>query len=394
MKKIILLVFILNAMLCAKATMSQKSYDSLMKVQKHIELNEIKKAKEILNILLESKNNYTKSYTYQYLANITLQDNNYEKTKEYYENIIKLNSLEKNNINRIKLSLSKIYLSLEEYSKSIKLSKELLKNPETSIKIQTDIYKTLIYASYYTKKFQDSISYSKKYINLSKEKKENIYQIYYSSYIELKNYHKAISTLNTMVRIWQNQQNYWLQLISLYQETKQYKKALSTIELSYKEKVLDPKKYTQFFVNLLLQNDLFQKGSLALENGIKKGYIKDDKKSFELLMSAYLSAKEFNKAVSNMSTSKYAKNLKFKKILANLYYNEHNYKATIKVLKSIAQVKKIDPEVQILLALSYYEINNIKETTIHLQNVLHTKKRKRAIQIAKALRIDINKAFN
>jgi len=388
MKKIIVIILILNAVLYAKPTMSQKNYDLLMSAEKLIELDDVKKAKEILNKLVLSKNDYAKSYAYQYLANLSLQTADYNKTKTYYETIIKLAALDENNIDRIKFSLSKIYLSLEEYDKCIILSKELLNNKND---LTLDLYESLIYAYYYKKEFKKSIVYSKKYNALSKEKKENIYQMLYSSHIELKKYAQAITTLNTMVKKWTQKQNYWLQLISLYQETKQYKKALATIELSYKEKILDPKKNTQFYVNLLLQNDLFQKGSLAIEQGINKGYIKKDARSFELLISAYLSAKEVDKAIKKLSTSKFAKTNKYKKILANLHYNNHHYKSTIKVLKSIAQKtkKEFDADVHILFALCYFELEDIKNTTLHLKKVYHSKKKKRAVEIAKVLQIKL-----
>ena len=88
MKKLIVILLIINAVIYAKPTMSQKSYDSLMSAQKFIELNKVKKAKEILNKIILLKNNYAKSYAYQYLANLSMQENDYKTTQEYYENII------------------------------------------------------------------------------------------------------------------------------------------------------------------------------------------------------------------------------------------------------------------------------------------------------------------
>ena len=388
MKKLILLLCIISTITYAKPTMSQKSYDLLMTAQKHIELNEIKQAKEILNLLLEEKNDYAKSYAYQYLANLALQDNKYKIAQKYYENIIKMNSLAKENIDRIKFSLSKISLSLEQYNKSIKLSTELLKDSKIS---KTDIYETLVYSYYYTKKFKNSIKYSKLFNASTKKKNETIYQILYSSYVELKKYRDGIKTLETMVRLWPERSNYWLQLTSLFQETKQYKKALSTIELAYKKKILEPKKNTRFYVNLLVQNNLYQKGSLVLENGIKKKYIKEDKKTFELLISSYLNAKEIDKSIKKLKNSKFAQNKKYKKILANLYYNKHHYKSTISTLKSTypKNIKKFDADTEILLALCYFELEKISESKKHLQNTLKTKSKKRALEIAKTLRIDL-----
>ena len=388
MKKIILLLLFLNAILNANVTMSQKSYNILMKAQKNMEENKIEEAKVLLNQLVEGKNSYAKSYAYQYLANMTLQDNDYVQTAKYYEIIITLNSLEKERIDQIKLSLSKIYLSLEKYTKSLKLSQELLNNSKIEKK---DIYETFIFAYYYTKKFKQSISYSHKFIALSKEKKENIYQILYSSYIELKDNKNAIKTLLVMTRQWYTQKNYWLQLASLYQETKQYKKALSTIELSYKKNVLDPKKHTLFFVNLLFQNDLYQKASSTLETALKDGSIKENKKTFELLISSYLNAKEYDKAIYKISHSKFIKQKKYKKILANLYYRKHDYQSAVNIFTKNIQQKiiKADTDLHVLLALSYFELNNMKNTIVHLKEVFHSKKRKRAIQLAKALRINI-----
>lgn len=389
MRKLILLTIILSSVLFAKATMSQKDFENLMNAQKLIEENKIIEAKELLNKLSQKKNDYLKSYSYQFLSNIALENNDYEKVKEYYEKIVALNAFEKKNIDNIKLSLARIYLSLEEYSKSLKLLDELEKDSEIS---KLSIYENYVYVYYYTKKFDESINYAKKYNQLSKKKKENIYQLLYSSYIEVKKYNEAIQALEVMVKVWHDKQNYWLQLISLYQQEKQYKKALSTIELTYKEKVLDPNKHTLLFANLLFQNELYKKTSLVLENGLKNGYLKDEEKIFNLLISSYLNAKDYDKAISALETSKHAKNYKLRKILANLYYEKHQYNQSIKVIEKLNKKDKIEGDLRILLALCYYEVENTKECKLNLQKALSSKKSKnRALQIAKALRIELDK---
>jgi len=389
MKKIILMMLLFSAMLHANVTMSQKSYNLLMEAQKNIEEDKIKEAKILLNTLLEEKNSYVQSYAYQYLANISLHNGDYKSSKKYYETIIKLDALDKERIDEIKFSLSRIYLSLEQYSQSLKLSHELLKNSKIDKK---DIYEIFVFAYYYTQNFKKSIFYSQKFISVSKEKKENIYQILYASYIELKDHKNAIKTLKVMTRKWYTQKNYWLQLASLYQENKKYKKALSTIELSYKKNVLDPKKHTLFFVNLLFQNELYQKASSTLELAFKENFLKENKETFELLISSYLNAKEYDKAIIKLSHSKLAKKKKYTKILANLYYNKHDYKSTITTLtkKMKQKIKRSDTELHILLALSYFEINKKQNSITHLREIFHSKKKKRAITLAKALRINID----
>ncbi len=388
MIRLLILPFILCAVIYAKQTMSQKSYEALMEVQELIDKDKISEAKVILNKLLEKKNEYTKSYAYQYLSNIALGDGDYKEVSNYYEKIIELNSFEKKSIDKIKESLAKIYLSLEDYDKTIKLSHELLKTPEIK---KLGLYENLVYSYYYKKEFKKSIKYSNKYNTLSKDKKENIYQILYSSYIELKNHKKAISTLEIMVKKWYDKQAYWLQLISLYQETKQYKKALSTLELAYKEDILDPNKHTLFFANLLLQNKLYKKGSETLEYGIKNGFIKEEQNIFELLIASYLNAKEYDKLIDKLENSKFADSAKLKKILANLYYEKHDYKNAIKVLEKMHAKKHLDGNQSLILALAYFEIEDMNSCKINLQRALKdTKTKKRAKRIAKSLRINLD----
>lgn len=391
MKKLLLSIIMFNTILFANQVMSPKSFNILNEAQQHIEEDKIKEAKLLLNQLLEEDNDYVKSYAYQYLANITLQDGDYEKTQEYYAIIVDLNALEKERIDQIKLSLSKIYLSLEKFDKSIKLSSELLADSKIA---KEDIYETFIFAYYYTKEFKKTIDFVHKYNALVEEKKENIYQILYSSYIERKDYKNAIVTLKVMVKKWYNKESYWLQLASLYQETGQYKKALSTVELSYKKKILNPKKHTRFYVNLLFQNELYHKSALTLEKALKNGSIKEDKKMFEILISSYVNAKEFDKAIEKITHSKFEKKMKYKEILANLYYAKHDYNSTIKVLTQKSNHKKkrgkLAPDMHILLALSYYELENKKQTKLHLKKAYHTKKKKRARQLAEALRIKLH----
>lgn len=393
MKKLVFITFLFcSSLFAAKATMSQKDFESLMSAQELIEENKIVEAKVILNKLLEKKNDYLKSYTYQFLSNIALQDNKYEKVIEYYKKILELDAFEKESIDKIKLSLARIYLSLEEYKKSIEILKGLQKDSKVS---KLGIYENFVYAYYYTKEFTQSLNYANMYNKLSKKKKENIYQLLYSSQIELKNYDDAIKTLEIMVKEWHDKQNYWLQLISLYQEKKRYKEALSTIELTYKEKLLEPKKHTLLFANLLFQNELYNKTSIVLEDGLKRAYLEDEEKIFNLLLSSHLNAKEYDKAIFLLENSKHAKKYKLKKILANLYYEKHAYKNAIKVIEKLHHKntkRNLDGELCILLALCHYELENTKKCKESLQKALYSKKSKhRAIQIAKTLRIKLDK---
>lgn len=393
MKKILIILGITITLLQAihaKSNMSQAVYNKLNKSQELILKKDYKASLFLLKTILASKaNDYERSYALQYIANIYIEKNDYKKATSSYEKIVKLEAFDKKNIDKIKYSLSRIYLSLEDYEKCIKVSKQLLLNSKIKKK---DIYENLIFAYYYTNKFKQSILYTKEVFKEITKPKESLYQILYSSYIEEKEYKNAIKTLKVMLKRWHKNETYWLQLISLYQEQRAYKKSLATFELAYKKDGLNQAKHSLYFANILLQNNLYNKAALVLENSLKNGFIKNDKKIFETLVSSYLNARETNKAVKLLEKSSYAKTPKFTLLLANIQYNKQRYKETIKILKDykIKRNTRKDGEKYILLALSYNELDNKKECINNLKKAhINKYEKKRAYNISKSLQVKI-----
>ncbi|AXH14023.1 tetratricopeptide repeat protein [Malaciobacter mytili] len=370
MKKLILILLLASCPLWAKPSMSQKTYDELIKAQKLMDKQDYKLAKTILEELLkQKKNDYEKSFILQTLANIHIYNNQYEKVEKAYEEIIKLNAFEEKNIHSIKYSLGKIYLSSMKYNKSLKLSLELL---NSKVIKKEDIYENLILAYYYDKNYKKSIEYSKLYFQTKQKIDESWYKILYSSYIELKDYKNGIEVMKTMVKLFNTKEEYWVQLASLYQQTNQLKKSLSTLELAFKNSVLTKKDNILYFINILLQNEVYNKASLLLAKAVKENLIKEDKKIFEILVSSYINSKQIQKAINKLENSEF-KEEKYQFLLANLYYNKHQFDKSLEVLNSIKTIKnsKVDGEKNILKALCYYELDNKKDSIKTLEQVVN-----------------------
>lgn len=370
MKKLILVFLLAFCSLWAKPSMSQKTYDELIKAQKLMDKQDYKLAKTILEELLkQKKNDYEKSFILQTLANIYIYNNQYEKVEKAYEEIIKLNAFEENNIHRIKYSLGKIYLSSMKYNKSLKVSLELL---NSKVIKKEDIYENLILAYYYDKNYKKSIEYSKLYFQIKQKIDESWYKILYSSYIELKDYENGIIVMKTMVKLFSIKEEYWVQLASLYQQTNKLKKSLSTLELAFKNSVLSKKDNILYFINILLQNEVYNKASVLLAKAIKENLIKEDKKIFEILVSSYINSKQIHEAINKLENSEF-KEEKYQFLLANLYYNKHNFAKSLEVLNSIKTTKnsKNDGEKKILKALCYYELDNKTDSIKTLEQVVN-----------------------
>ena len=391
MKIILLISFLIFNFVEAKGTLSEATYKKLLKAQKHIEKDQYKEAKTILVAIVEKQNNISKSYALQELANIYIASNDYNEVAKSYEQILKLNSFEQKDLDSIKLSLSQIYLSQEKYDKTIKYSFELLESKTAN---KNMVYQNLALSYYYKKEYDDNIFYTKKVIETTDaiEKKESWYRMLYSSYIILDNYSHAIKTLNVMVKHYPTKEDYWLQLVSAYQTVKEYKRSLATMELGYGKNFIDKKKHTLYLVNILLQNENYNKAASLLESSIKSKIVEDTKKNFDLLVASHLNAKNIDKIISLLSNSKHAKTEKYVLLLSNLYYNEGKYSKVIATLENFKFKKhtKKDGRKSILMALSYFELNFKKESQIYLKKASHNKyEKRRAKNIAKELNFHI-----
>ncbi len=384
MKKLILLILIITNIFSAQKTISKRVYKQLQKAQKLIEKKEYIRAKNILDPIVKDRENIMeKTYALQSLANIYINQNKYKKVIGYYEQIIDLNSLEKKDIDNIKFTLSKIHLSQANYKKSIKYSKELLLSPHIK---KNSLIENLALAYYYDTRYKQSSSYIKQVIKVKKDK-EQWYRMLYSSYIEIKNYPDAIKTLKYMIGQY-NQEEYWMQLISIYQTTKKHKKTLATLELAYKKKAINQKKNLMYLVNILFQHNLYNKAALLMDDSIKRDLLVLNEKNFNLMISAYLNAKNYKKAIPKLSTSKFSKTDKYKLILGNIHFNNSRYKEAINTLSKFKFTKnsKIDGKRNTLTALCFYELDNTKESKKYLKKAIKNKfEKKRATNLAKDL---------
>ena len=363
MKKVFIIIIGLAIGAFANHTMSQKIFNVLNIAEK---LSEQNKGKEFLALLkkIEKRNlnKYEKSYILQTRANYYLSKNKYKEAGKQYEQIISINVFKRQNIERMKLSLARIYLYSQEYKKSIKLLNSLKNSKYITKEI---LYENLILATYYSKDYLLSIKYSEKYFSLVQAPQESFYKILYSSYVEIKDYDNAISTLKIMIKKWSNNEIYWVQLASLYEKKGELKNTLAILDIANKENILKSPDNILYFISILHQSKIYCKAAIVLE----KGLIKKSKRNFELLLSSYFNSKQNAKFVKLLDTSSFAKEAKYQLILASIYYKKQKFENSIKVLKQI----KVKPELSeygeknIQLALNYYAKDKKSECIKYLE---------------------------
>ncbi len=387
MKKLIL-IFLSIFIYVNAQSVPQSVYNKLEKSNRLISQKKYSQAKNILRTILDSKNKLSQTYAYEALGNIGLYEDKYKDTIRWYEKIITLNKLEKKAMDRIKFSLSQLYISEEQYKKSITYSLKLLK--DSSIK-KSSINENLALAYYYDEQYKKAISYIRTIIK-TKKQKESWYKMLYSAYVGTKDYKNAISTIKYMIKTYNKNETYWMQLVSLYQNMGNRKKALATLELIYENNIVNKKKNIMYLVNILIQNGIYNKAATFIESGLKNGILEKNEKNSKLLVSCLLNAKNYKKVIPILNTPKFLENDKYQLILGNIYYNKANYKKSIDTLKNHKFKKNTKYEGQgyILLGLSFYEIDDLKSSKKYFKMAMKNQyEKERAKSLIRNLQLKI-----
>ncbi len=359
MKKLILLFLSVFIYLNAQSV-PQGVYNKLKKSNNLISKKKYSQAKNILIGITNSQNKLARSYAYEALGNIAIHQNRYKNTIKWYEKILQLNAMKKKDIDKIMFSLSQIYLSEKKYKKSINYSKRLLLNSSIS---RNSIYENLALAYYYDEQYKKSISYIK-HILKTKKQKESWYKMLYSAYVSTKNYNDAILIIKYMIKTYNKNENYWMQLVSLYQIIGNQKKSLATLELIYENDIVNKKKNVMYLLNILIQNGIYNKAAIFIEDSFKKNILKKNEKNSNLLLSCLLKAKNYKKVIPILNSTRYKNKDKYRLILGNIFYNKAKYKKTINILKNYKFIKNTKYEGQgyILLALCFYELDDFESS--------------------------------
>lgn len=402
MKKIVLLTFICT--LCAFASMSNADFKQLQKIQGLIEKQAYKQAQTQLQPLLKSDDSATKAYALQTLASLYLDQQEFDKAIKNYERTLELDVLSKNSSAQIMFVLSQLYLSNEQYKKALHYTLEVMKKSSVS---KVRLYENLSLIYYYTKEYKKSIEYTQKLIEIKKEQLEKYlaleeakqkeqsrpdlerwYKVLYSNHFELEEYPKAIHIINHLIENYESKEEYWMQLVLIYQNQNQTHTMLSTLELAYDKGFINKKSNIEYFINALLQHEIYHKAALLIEKGIEKKLLKDNEKNFKRLVTAHVQAKNLQKAIALLAHSKHAQTQEFQVMLGNLYYNQSDYEKIIKKLnlKLFDNKSKFSGEKDILLALTHYELNQEELTKKYLKSALNNQyERKRSQQLIKQL---------
>jgi tetratricopeptide (TPR) repeat protein len=239
-------------------------------------------------------NDYEEALVHQTFGFVYAQKNELSKAIASFENSLAIESLPGAAQQGMLYSLAGLYSAEGEYQKSIDTAREWFRYEPDPV---ADAY--ILIASGFTEleKYSEALPYALKGIEKSAEPRENWYMLALAIHFQKEQFAAAVPILRTMLNYWPDRPRYWDMLAGAYLELEDDQKALDTMMLAYAKGALTSETRILALVQMnMLQEIPFTAGRI-LEAEMGKGVVAQEKKNLDILLQAWLSAREYDRAV-------------------------------------------------------------------------------------------------
>jgi len=277
----------------------EKVYKVLSEAQAKAEDNHYAEAIAILDKLqkTDTLNSYEAAMMWKFYAFIYYSQDDYDQAIKAYDQLLRQEALPEVLETEALYHSGQLYFVKENYKKAIELLNRwfgLVTNPKPQA------YILIGQAHYQQGNMDQALQFIQKAVAIEEQAgrtpKENWYLLLRAIYFEKNNYKEVAKVLEKLVRHYPKK-SYWVQLSGIYGEIKQDKKQLSAMEIAYRQGLLDQEKEWLNLAQLFIYQDVPYKAAKVLDEGMKKGIVKEDQDNLKLLSYAWSASQEAKKAL-------------------------------------------------------------------------------------------------
>ena len=279
-----------------QATMTERAYKRLLQAQELLGNSQYDEALSRLRAMEKMDlNNYERALVYQTIGFVFAQQGKYPDAIRNFEACLALDALPSTAQQGMLYSLASLYMAQDQFQKTIDTLKRWLVN-EKDPKPDAFIMMASSYAS--MNDYRNALPWAKRAVDASPEPKENWYQLLVAIHFELQQYRDAAGVLTKVVGYWPGKISYWEMLFGAYQQLQDDQQALATLNLAYDNGLITEEKKILNLVRMrLFVNVPFFAGEL-LEKEMAAGRVERNEKNLDLLLSAWTTAREYDKAIA------------------------------------------------------------------------------------------------
>ena len=340
-----------------------------------------------------SNSEYLKATLFQMMAQVEWTRSNFDAALANFEQAIELDALPDNVHFSLMYQVAQLYYMQERYDDALdKLALWMCKVPEEKIKPDSYVLKASIYAQ--KKDWKNVIPAIDTAISMSEAPRKAWYQLKLASHFELKQIPKAAQTLETMIQLWPDKKDYWVQLSQVNFMLKKDDKALSVIGLAYRRDMLDKQTDIMYLSNMYSNRDVPFKAAAVLQKGIKDGIVETNEKHWTMVANAWYAAEEMENALlafeqAGKVSSDGDIDLRRGYILVNLERWDPAIEALEAALEKGGFNDRKTGEAYVLLGMSYFNLENYsKASTAWGRASKYPKSKKSAQQWMNHMRVE------
>lgn len=279
-------------------TMTEAVYRRLGKIQEDIAAENYEEAIAALKRLSNSSlNDYEEALVLQTFGYAYIQQGQFKLAVDYFEKSLAMKSLPGEAQQGMLYSLASLYASEGKYQQAIDTMRTWFRYEADPI---ADAYMVIASSFVELQRFDDALPYVQKAIRVADEPREQWYMLELAIYFEKQRFRNAVTLLKKMVQHWPGNGKYWDMLASAHLELDEDKNALDTMMVAYANGLIEDKSRLMAVVQLNLALDIPFTAGTILEKEMAAGRIEDSKKNLELLLQAWISAMEYDRAVKTI----------------------------------------------------------------------------------------------
>ena len=238
-------------------------------------------------------NSFEKATIYNFYAVIYYQQEQLDKAKNAYKNVLKQPDIPEGLRNNTLFSLAQLLFITEDYKTSIRV---LTKWHGLGENVKPDAYMLEAQAHYQLSDYKAAEKPILKALGAAKKRKqrpkENWLGLLRAVYYELNNYARAAKVLEVMVRLYPKKV-YWTQLAGMYGLQGKQKEQLATMHAAHEAGYLDKESELVNMARLYLAEQAPYGAVRVMRNGLEKGAIEDNVQNLQLYAQALSLAQEY-----------------------------------------------------------------------------------------------------
>lgn len=347
----------------AKAQLSQREYQLLIKAFESLEAEQYQAAHvQLMAAKDQMSSDYARALVFHNLGQVELQSERYGKALGHLRSAYELKALpEEQQVGLIR-TLAQLNCMEEKWKACIAhLEHWMGEMGKTSPQmIKGDDHLLLAQAYSQRENWAKVIKSVSAAIASRKVAPENWYQLKVVTHIRLKQWRAAIREQKRMIGHYADRPDHWRQLVALHIQVKDRKSALADQRMAFERGLLQKAQDYRLLAQMLLQAEIPFYAGEVVQQGLKRGVLKQSKKNLQLLSRCWIQAREHERAVVALAQlNRLAPNEKSLTQMAHMQIELQDWNAAQKtLLKALKGGQGKQARLQLLLGITRIKLKH------------------------------------